>query len=319
MSNTVWIFGLGYWANILITKINDQFKKSPIYIIDPNIKDTKTREISKFKSFNFSDLDTFKEKSKRGDFVFIFTPPSTHFQIAKVALDQMCHVWVEKPLCLEFNQAQELKEEALNNNLTLFIDNTFIYDDSIVKLKNLLETRSETISINITRTAWGKLLKTHGVIWDLLPHDLSIINYLLGEIESYELIDYSYNSYLKTLIDIKVKFLTKSGHSAFIHSSCSSGQKNRSIEVKLSDCVVLQSSNSTSSTIEIFNLASLSDPNTPALTKKFDFTTEPIVNAIEQFKHLTNKSGHSDYLDNSINDIRIMENIYTQVSKLINK
>jgi predicted dehydrogenase len=231
----------------------------------------------------------------------------------------MCHVWVEKPLCLEFNQAQELKEVALNNNLTLFIDNTFIYDDSIVKLKNLLETRSEIISINITRTAWGKLLKTHGVIWDLLPHDLSIINYLLGEIESYEIIDYSYNSKLKTLIDIKVKFLTKSGHSAFIHSSCSSGQKNRSIEVKLSDCVVLQSSNSTSSTIEIFNLASLSDPNTPALSKKFDFTTEPIVNAIEQFKQLTSKSGHSDYLDNSINDIKIMENIYTKVSKLISK
>jgi predicted dehydrogenase len=316
MSNTVWIFGLGYWANILIAKISEQFKNSPIYVIDPNIK---TREVSKFKSFNFSDLETFKEKSKRGDFVFIFTPPSTHFQIAKVALDQMCHVWVEKPLCLEFNQAQELKEVALNNNLTLFIDNTFIYDDSIVKLKNLLETRSEIISINITRTAWGKLLKTHGVIWDLLPHDLSIINYLLGEIESYEIIDYSYNSNLKTLIDIKVKFLTKSGHSAFIHSSCSSGQKNRSIEVKLSDCVVLQSSNSTSSTIEIFNLASLSDLNIPALTKKFDFTTEPIVNAIEQFKHLTNKSGHSDYLDNSINDIRIMENIYTQVSKLISK
>jgi predicted dehydrogenase len=316
MSNTVWIFGLGYWANILIAKINEQFKNSPIYVIDPNIK---IREVSKFKLFNFSDLETFKEKSKRGDFVFIFTPPSTHFQIAKVALDQMCHVWVEKPLCLEFNQAQELKEVALNNNLTLFIDNTFIYDDSIVKLKNLLENRSEIISINITRTAWGKLLKTHGVIWDLLPHDLSIINYLLGEIESYEIIDYSYNSNLKTLIDIKVKFLTKSGHSAFIHSSCSSGQKNRSIEVKLSDCVVLQSSNSTSSTIEIFNLASLSDPNTPALTKKFDFTTEPIVNAIKQFKQLTSKSGHSDYLDNSINDIKIMENIYTKVSKLISK
>jgi predicted dehydrogenase len=316
MSNTVWIFGLGYWANILIAKINEQFKNSPIYVIDPNIK---TREVSKFKLFNFSDLETFKEKSKRGDFVFIFTPPSTHFQIAKVALDQMCHVWVEKPLCLEFNQAQELKEVALNNNLTLFIDNTFIYDDSIVKLKNLLETRSEIISMNITRTAWGKLLKTHGVIWDLLPHDLSIINYLLGEIESYEIIDYSYNSNLKTLIDIKVKFLTKSGHSAFIHSSCSSGQKNRSIEVKLSDCVVLQSSNSTSSTIEIFNLASLSDPNTPVLTKKFDFTTEPIVNAIEQFKQLTSKSGLSDYLDNSINDIKIMENIYTKDSELISK
>lgn len=316
MSNTVWIFGLGYWANILIAKINEQFKNFPIYVIDPNIK---TREVSKFNLFNFSDLETFKEKSKRGDFVFIFTPPSTHFQIAKVALDQMCHVWVEKPLCLEFNKAQELKEVALNNNLTLFIDNTFIYDDSIVKLKNLLENRSEIISINITRTAWGKLLKTHGVIWDLLPHDLSIINYLLGEIESYEIIDYSYNSKLKTLIDIKVKFLTKSGHSAFIHSSCSSGQKNRSIEVKLSDYVVLQSSNSTSSTIEIFNLASLSDPNTPALSKKFDFTTEPIVNAIEQFKQLTSKSGQSDYLDNSINDIKIMENIYTKVSKLISK
>jgi predicted dehydrogenase len=314
MNNTIWIFGFGYWAKILIAKINEQFKNSPIYIIDPNIN---TKEILKSELFNFSNMDIFKEKSKRGDFVFIFTPPSTHFQIAKIALDQMCHIWVEKPLCLEFSQAQELKEVALNNNLTLFIDNTFIYDDSVIKLKTLLEARNEIISINITRTAWGKLLKTHGVIWDLLPHDLSIINYLLGEIESYEVVDYSYNSNLKTLIDIKVKFLTKSGNSAFIYSSCSSGKKNRSIEVKLSDCVILQSSNTTSSTIEIFNLASLSDPNTPALTKKFDFTTEPIVNTIKKFKHLASESGHSDYLDNSIKDIRIMENLYSQVSKLI--
>ena len=319
MNNTIWIFGLGYWAKILIAKINEQFKNFPIYVIEPNSKEIEIDEMLKYELFTFSDMDTFKEKSKRGDLVFIFTPPSTHFQIARNALDHMCHVWVEKPLCLEFSQAQELKAVALNNNLTLFIDNTFIYDDSVVKLKTLLEARNEIISLNITRTAWGKLLKTHGVIWDLLPHDLSIINYLLGEIESYEVIDYSYNSNLKTLIDIKVKFLTKSGNSAFIHSSCSSGQKNRSIEVKLSDCVVLQSSNSTSSTIEIFNLASLSDSNTPALTKKFNFTTEPIVNAIKQFKHLTSKSGYSDYLDNSIKDIRMMENIYTQVSKFISK
>ena len=202
MDNTIWIFGFGYWAKILITKINEQFKNSPIYIIDPNIKGLKTREISKFKSLNFRDIQIFKEKSKRGDLVFIFTPPATHFQIAKVALAQMCHVWVEKPLCLEFSQAQELKEDALINNLTLFIDNTFIYDDSVVKLKNLLEARNEIISLNITRTAWGKLLKTHGVIWDLLPHDLSIINYLLGEIESHEVIDYSYNSNLKSLMII---------------------------------------------------------------------------------------------------------------------
>jgi|688.fasta_scaffold434733_1 predicted dehydrogenase len=319
MSSTIWIFGLGYWAKILIAKINEQFKNCPIYIIDPNINDLKTDEFSKFELFKFSDIEAFMQKSKRGDFVFIFTPPSTHFQIAKVALEQMCHVWVEKPLCLEFNQAQELKEVALNNNLTLFIDNTFIYDDSVVKLKTLLEARSEKISMNITRTAWGKLLRTHGVIWDLLPHDLSIINYLLGEIDSYEVIDYLYNPNLKTLIDIKVKFVTKSGNSAFIHSSCSSGQKNRSIEVKLLDCVILQSSNSTSSTIEIFNLASLSDPNTPALTKKFDFVTEPIVNAIKQFKHLASKSEHSANLDSSIKDIRIMENIYTKVSKLISE
>ena len=319
MNNTIWIFGLGYWAKILIAKINDQFKNFPIYVIEPNLKEIKNEEMLKFELFTFSDMDTFKEKSKRGDFVFIFTPPSTHFQIAKIALDQMCHVWVEKPLCLEFSQAQELKEVAISNNLTLFIDNTFIYDDSVVKLKTLLEARSEVMSINITRTAWGKLLKTHGVIWDLLPHDLSIINYLLGEIESYEVIDYLYNTNLKTLIDIKVKFQTKSGNSAFIHSSCSSGQKNRSIEVKLSDCVILQSSNSASSTIEIFSLASLSDPKTPPLTKKFDFVTEPIVNAIKQFKHLASKSEFSDNLDNSIADIKIMENIYSKVTNLISR
>ena len=319
MNNTIWIFGLGYWAKILIVKINEQFKNFPIYVIEPNSKEIKIEEVLKYELFTFSDMDTFKEKSKRGDFVFIFTPPSTHFQIARSALDHMCHVWVEKPLCLEFSQAQELKAVALNNNLTLFIDNTFIYDDSIVKLKTLLEARSEIISINLTRTAWGKLLKTHGVIWDLLPHDLSIINYLLGEIESFEVIDYVYNANLKTLIDIKVKFLTKSGNTAFIHSSCSSGQKNRSIEVKLSDCVILQSSNSTSSTIEILSLASLSDPSTSPLTKKFDFKTEPIVNAIKQFKHLASKSELSDNLDNSIEDIKIMENIYSKVSKLITK
>ena len=65
MNNTIWIFGLGYWAKILIAKINEQFKNSPIFIIDPNIKNLKTREISKFKSFNFSDIQVFREKSKK--------------------------------------------------------------------------------------------------------------------------------------------------------------------------------------------------------------------------------------------------------------
>jgi hypothetical protein len=83
--------------------------------------------------------------------------------------------------------------------------------------------------------------------------------------------------------------------------------------------VILQSSNSTSSTIEILSLASLSDPNTSPLTKKFDFTTEPIVNAIKQFKLLASKSELSDNLDNSIEDIKIMENIYSKVSKLITR
>ena len=175
MSNTVWIFGLGYWANILIAKINEQFKNSPIYVIDPNIK---TREVSKFKLFNFSDLETFKEKSKRGDFVFIFTPPSTHFQIAKVALDQMCHVWVEKPLCLEFNQAQELKEEALNNNLTLFIDNTFIYDDSIVAVLKDKNIETSNIEFYLHLNGDARQAFTHLVHADILVTCKSCFSYV---------------------------------------------------------------------------------------------------------------------------------------------
>lgn len=116
------------------------------------------------------------------DVVVIATPVFTHHEIAKRALSKGKHVWVEKPMTSNTEQARELVELSEGNNLTLMVDHTFLFTGAVQKMKELMDANEfgnlyyyDSVRINL-----GLFQHDINVIWDLAPHDLSIMDYLLG-------------------------------------------------------------------------------------------------------------------------------------------
>lgn len=311
MNQNIWLFGLGYWGNILLPKIKQVFQ-NPVFVIDPFLdKDLKKLYLNETKT-----LMDFTKLAIHGDIVFVLTPPNTHFDIVEIALKKQCHVWVEKPLCLNEKKASKLVSQAIRQGNTLFIDNTFLFDDSIHYLKNVLASSTSNIEVkaNFSRTAWGKLLNKYGVIWDLLPHDLSIISFLFGKIKHFEILDFIFNSQLNAVIEIWVKFETVQGSAVIVHSSCASSNRTRSIELFTDEHVYFQQSKSDRSTIEMSSILSLANSNQNRVSKNLEFIQEPIINALKVFKQLLATGDQHHSLQNSIKEIGIMEKIDKKIS-----
>ncbi len=117
------------------------------------------------------------------DAVAVITPVSTHYEIAKKALLNGKHIFVEKPFTASIQQAEELIELAERKNLTIMVDHTFLFTGSVKKIKEYIDDDVlgaiyyfDSIRINL-----GLFQRDVNVIWDLAPHDLSIMNYLIGK------------------------------------------------------------------------------------------------------------------------------------------
>lgn len=117
------------------------------------------------------------------DAVVIATPVRTHFELAQAALLAGKHVLVEKPITETADQARTLVELAARKNLVLMVDHTFIYTGAVQKLGEL-STSGELGDIyyyDSTRINLGLFQRDVNVIWDLAVHDMSIMQYVLGE------------------------------------------------------------------------------------------------------------------------------------------
>ncbi|MFQ5601393.1 MAG: Gfo/Idh/MocA family protein [Candidatus Krumholzibacteriia bacterium] len=114
--------------------------------------------------------------------VAIATPVSTHFKLCMDALRANKHVFVEKPLALSSEQCTEMAAEASQRNLVLMVGHTFVYTAAVNKIRDLIGTGDlgEICYINSTRVNLGVFQPDINVIWDLAPHDISIMNYVLG-------------------------------------------------------------------------------------------------------------------------------------------
>ncbi len=116
------------------------------------------------------------------DAVIVATPPRTHHAIVSAALSAGKHVLVEKPLATTSEDARDLIEVANANRLVLMPGHTFIYSPPVNKVKERLDAGDlgEIYFVTSSRMNLGKY-QSDGVIWDLAPHDLSILLYLLQE------------------------------------------------------------------------------------------------------------------------------------------
>lgn len=117
------------------------------------------------------------------DAVAVVTPVWTHFELAKAALENGKHVFVEKPFTSTVAQAEELIELAQKNKLHIMVDHTFLFTGAVKKIQELINagTLGDLYYYDSTRVNLGLFQHDVNVIWDLAPHDLSIMDFLIGQ------------------------------------------------------------------------------------------------------------------------------------------
>lgn len=129
--------------------------------------------------------DVFEDPSV--DAMYLATPVSTHYALTRRALEAGKHVLVEKPLATTVSEAEELAELANAQRLTLMVGHTFVFSPPVRKVKELIDTGSlgPIYYVETTRVNLGLFQKDVSVLWDLGPHDVSILNYWLGEVPTH--------------------------------------------------------------------------------------------------------------------------------------
>src|SRR2546428_8014614 len=115
------------------------------------------------------------------DAIAVVTPVSTHFELAKAALENGKHVFIEKPLTATTQQAEELIELGLRKQLTIMVDHTFLFTGAVTKIRQLIDdgVLVDLYYYDSTRVNLGLFQHDVSVIWDLAPHDLSIMDFLI--------------------------------------------------------------------------------------------------------------------------------------------
>jgi len=116
------------------------------------------------------------------DAVAVITPVWTHFDLARRALEAGKHVFVEKPFTATSAQAEDLIELAARKNLRIMVDHTFLFTGAVRKMRELIDqgVLGKLYYYDSTRVNLGLFQHDVNVIWDLAPHDLSIMDYLIG-------------------------------------------------------------------------------------------------------------------------------------------
>lgn len=175
------VVGCGYWGSKHIRVLSGLPDVKEIVAVDP-IPDNRNAIKSAFPAARlFSDADAALPYI---DAAIIATPPRSHAAVALKFLRHGKHILVEKPLATSLADARVLVEEALRRDLTLMVGHTFEFNPAVIELKRRLVRGDLGVVyyIHSSRLNLGLYRSDVNVIWDLVPHDISIANYLLGSV-----------------------------------------------------------------------------------------------------------------------------------------
>lgn len=174
------VIGAGYWGPNLIRNFLAQEEIENVIACD---RDESRLERMRRQFHGIETATDYDEILTRGDveIVAIATPVSLHFEIAKKALLSGKHCWIEKPMTVNAAEAEELIAIADERGLKIFVDHTFIYTGAVRKMKEIVTSGrlGEIYYFDSVRVNLGLFQHDVNVIWDLAPHDLSIMDYLL--------------------------------------------------------------------------------------------------------------------------------------------
>ena len=173
------VVGYGYWGSKHV-RVLSGLSDVDVVVVD-NRPERLIEARRNFPAAHFAaDLDHVLHDV---DAVVVATPPGSHCGLAMKAISAGRHALVEKPLTTSVADAEALVRAAELNDVQLMVGNTFEYNPAVWKLKEIVDSGElgRVLYIDTARLSLGLYQNDVNVIWDLAPHDLSIVSYLLGE------------------------------------------------------------------------------------------------------------------------------------------
>lgn len=274
MVNTA-IIGAGYWGSNLIRILIN--KSNLLYIADMDgpLLD------KKFSDGIYRNIDRVTDllipmEDKDIEAIFIATPPETHFSIAKQALENGKHIFIEKPITRSSEEAKQLIKLARKNKLKIAVGHVFLYSEPVKAIKKILDNSScgcnfevcpkqdlgDIFHVSMVRQNLGKIQSGCDVVYDLAPHDMSMLLYWFPdfEIESAEVSLFQHDKRLQpdtALIGIKAK----SGMSVQLNYSWIYPKKVREVTFIGSKKSLIYTDTDPNEPIKIFDKGFILEPN----------------------------------------------------------
>ena len=174
------VIGYGYWGPNVVRNL-DHLEEAEVIAVCDESAAARKKVARAYPDVRVTDNAAELMSSPEIDAIAVVTPVWTHYELAKAALQNGKHVFVEKPFTSDAGQAQELIDLAARKNLKIMVDHTFLFTGAVTKIKQLLQDGAlgKLYYYDSTRVNLGLFQHDVNVVWDLAPHDLSIIDYLI--------------------------------------------------------------------------------------------------------------------------------------------
>ena len=178
----VGVIGYGYWGPNIVRNFHSQDQARVVAVCDKSQKSLGKVRHAYPDMVTTDDVDDLLT-SPDIDLIAVVTPVWTHYELAKKALQNGKHVFVEKPFTCSTAQGEELIELAERKNLKIMVDHTFLFTGAVRRIKEFIDngTLGELYYYDSMRVNLGLFQHDVNVLWDLAPHDLSIMDYLIKE------------------------------------------------------------------------------------------------------------------------------------------
>ena len=174
------VIGYGYWGPNVVRNLANLDGSHVVAIADlsPNAR---KRAQKAYPGVHVTSDASEVITSTKIDAIAVISPVWTHYELAKAALNNGKHVFVEKPFTSTAAQGEELINLAEQKGLTIMVDHTFLFTGAVKKIRQLLDegTLGNLYYYDSTRVNLGLFQHDINVLWDLAPHDLSIMDYLI--------------------------------------------------------------------------------------------------------------------------------------------
>jgi predicted dehydrogenase len=174
------VIGYGYWGPNVVRNLMG-LEGSEVYAIADMSPAAQARARKAYPGVHITSSATEIITAPEVDVVAIVSPVWTHYELTKAALQNGKHVFVEKPFTSTSAQGEELVNLAEQKNLKIMVDHTFLFTGAVRRIGKLIEegTLGNLYYYDSTRVNLGLFQHDINVLWDLAPHDLSIMDYLI--------------------------------------------------------------------------------------------------------------------------------------------